>query len=151
MAGAAGGGNIVRLLDRNAFCVVRMTKATRWQASRRLCTKPPEGGAPKPSGPGFRIPGYKPTDWDKKTLLWTGRFKKAEDIPEILPPEVISSARNKIRVQISYLMMISVVLGCLGIVIFGKRAAARHESLTSLNLERKAHLRKEAESSPAKP
>ncbi|KAL8202572.1 UNVERIFIED_CONTAM: hypothetical protein K2H54_019093 [Gekko kuhli] len=51
MAGPAAAGKLIRLLDRNALSVLQMTRATRWQINRRLCTKPPEGSAPKPSVP----------------------------------------------------------------------------------------------------
>lgn len=30
----------------------------------------------------FKVPGYRPSDFDKKLLIWTGRFKRKEDIPE---------------------------------------------------------------------
>ncbi|XP_015282885.1 PREDICTED: protein FAM162A [Gekko japonicus] len=149
MARPAAAGKLVRLLDRNALSVPQMTKATRWQINRRLCTKPPEGSAPKPSG--FKLPGHKPSEWDKKILVWTGRFKKPEDIPETLSFEVVDVARNKVRVRISYLMIALTIMGCVAMVISGKRAVGRHESLTSMNLEKKARLREEAQSTLAKP
>ncbi|KAK3541457.1 hypothetical protein QTP86_025952 [Hemibagrus guttatus] len=31
---------------------------------------------------GFKMPGYRPTEMDKKILLWAGRFKSKEQIPE---------------------------------------------------------------------
>ncbi|XP_060092822.1 protein FAM162A [Heteronotia binoei] len=155
MAGlAAAAGKVTRLLDRNAFPVLQMTKATRWQIHRRLCAKPQDSSAPKPSsessGP-FKVPGYKPNNWDKKILVWTGRFKKAEDIPEIMSFEVVDAARTKVRVRMSYLMIALTIIGCVGMVISGKQAVARNETLTSLNLEKKARLREEAQGALAKP
>lgn len=32
--------------------------------------------------PAFRLPGYRPSDMDKKMLIWSGRFKSADQIPE---------------------------------------------------------------------
>ncbi|XP_010771908.1 protein FAM162B-like isoform X1 [Notothenia coriiceps] len=32
----------------------------------------------------FRVPGYKPSNMDKKFLLWSGRFKTEDQIPEIV-------------------------------------------------------------------
>ncbi|XP_060114851.1 protein FAM162A-like [Heteronotia binoei] len=157
MAGpaTAPASKVVRLLDRNAFSVMQMTKAARWQVNRRLCARPQGDSALKPSngpsGPSSGVPGHKPSNWDKKILVWTGRFKKAEDIPETLSFKAIDNARSKIRVQMAYLMIAFTAVGCLVMVILGKQAVARNESLTSLNLEKKARLREEAQSTLAKP
>lgn len=32
----------------------------------------------------FKIPGYKPSNMDKKFLIWSGRFKTVEQIPEFV-------------------------------------------------------------------
>ncbi|XP_016427091.1 protein FAM162B-like [Sinocyclocheilus rhinocerous] len=53
--------------------------------SRRLCSKPQEGAsAPQAQRLGFKVPGYRPSEWDKKMLVWSGRFKTAEQIPEFV-------------------------------------------------------------------
>ncbi|CAH6792306.1 Fam162a [Phodopus roborovskii] len=57
---------------------------------------------------------------------------------------MLDAAKNRIRVKVSYLMIALTVVGCIYMVIEGKKAAKRHESLTSLNLEKKARLREEA-------
>lgn len=115
--------------------------------SRGLCTKPHEG----PSAPqqaqrlGFKLPGYRPSEWDKKMLLWSGRFKTKEQIPEFVSFEMIDAARNRVRVKACYVMMGLTILACLGMVISGKQAAGRHENLTSQNMEKKARWREEAQ------
>ncbi|XP_048360509.1 protein FAM162A-like [Sphaerodactylus townsendi] len=155
MAGPAAAGTVVRCLDKHIFSVLRITRGTSWPISRRLCSKPQEGDAPKtsggPSGASFKLPGHKPSNWDRKFLVWTGRFKKEEDIPETMSFEVIDAARNKMRVRMAYLMIGLTIVGCVVMVISGKQAVKRHESLTSQNLEKKARWREEAESAPAKP
>lgn len=155
MAGLVAAGKVVTFLDKNAFSVLRMAKGKPWLTNRRLCSKTEDSKAPKPSstspGPSFRVPGHKPTNLDKKFLLWTGRFKKVEDIPETVSFEMIDAARNKMRVKLSYLMIALTILGCIIMVISGKQAVKRHESLTTQNMERKARWREEAESAPAKP
>lgn len=90
------------------------------------------------------MPLHKPTDFQKKILLWAGRFKKEEDIPETISFEMLDAAKNRLRVKISYVMIALTVAGCIYMVIEGKQAVKRHETLTSLNLERKARLREEA-------
>ncbi|XP_054858984.1 protein FAM162A [Eublepharis macularius] len=155
MAGLVAAGKVVKFLDKNAFSALRMAKGKHWLINRRLCIKAEDSKAQKPSSPSpappFRVPGHKPSDWDKKFLLWTGRFKKVEDIPETVSFEMVDAARNKMRVKISYLMIALTIVGCIIMVIMGKRAVARHESLTTQNMERKARWREEAARAQAKP
>ncbi|NXN88057.1 F162A protein, partial [Bombycilla garrulus] len=95
------------------------------------------------------VPGYKPTEWEKRFLVWAGHFKKAEDIPETVSLETVRAAKTRLRVKFSYVMIALTIVGCITMVIRGKEAVKRHESLTSLNLEKKAQLR--AEGASAKP
>ncbi|XP_076617400.1 protein FAM162B [Chaetodon auriga] len=131
------------------FIGQRCRQATETWSRRGMCSKPQEGKAepaapahaPRPS---FKVPGYRPSDLDKKFLLWSGRFKTVEQIPEFVSFEMIDAARNKVRVKACYVMMAATIGACLVMVILGKRAAARNESLTSQNMEKKARWREEA-------
>ncbi|XP_066197275.1 protein FAM162A [Sylvia atricapilla] len=138
----------VRLLGRNIPSVLRMTEGVDPKISRRLCVKPQQDlQSKRQSASG--VPGYKPTEWERKFLLWAGHFKKAEDIPETVSLETVRAAKTTLRVKFSYVMMALTIVGCIGMVISGKQAVKRHESLTSINLEKKAQLKAEAAS--AKP
>ncbi|NXW92255.1 F162A protein, partial [Alopecoenas beccarii] len=139
----------VKLLGRNIPSILRMNKGVDLKISRRLCIKPheqPKNGAP------LKVPGHKPTDWEKRFLLWAGNFKKPEDIPETVSIETIRAAKTTLRVKFSYVMIALTILGCIIMVIKGKQAVKRHESLTSINLEKKAQWKEEAlQSTSAKP
>ncbi|XP_043934657.1 protein FAM162A-like isoform X2 [Protopterus annectens] len=100
---------------------------------------------PKTIKTNFRMSELRPSSFDKKILLWSGRFKKEEDIPEMISFEMLDAARNRIRVKVSYIMIIFTVLGCAVMIASGRKAAAKHESVTASNLERKAQLKREAE------
>ncbi|OPJ73146.1 protein FAM162B [Patagioenas fasciata] len=90
------------------------------------------------------VASYKPSKFDKKILLWTGRFKTEEDIPPRITPEMLDKARNKARVKACYIMIALSVVACFAVIASAKKAAARHESLTSWNMAKKAQWRKEA-------
>nr|XP_035938164.1 protein FAM162B isoform X6 [Halichoerus grypus] len=63
----------------------------------RYCSGPAASGS-EPQGPGkvHRVPAeYKPSQFDKKILLWTGRFKAMEDIPPRIPTNLIWYSRSK--------------------------------------------------------
>ncbi|KAL2792483.1 protein FAM162B [Daubentonia madagascariensis] len=108
------------------------------------------GGAPGESGPQgegkvHRVPAqHRPSQFDKKILLWTGRFKSLEEIPTRVPPEMIDAARNKARVKACYIMIGLTMIACFAVIASAKRAVERHESLTSWNLAKKAKWREEA-------
>ncbi|XP_072306949.1 protein FAM162B [Eucyclogobius newberryi] len=117
--------------------------------SRNMCNKPQEVKAevapapPAAEAPAFRVPGHRPSDFDKKVLLWAGRFKSPDQIPEAISFEMLDAARNKLRVKACYIMIGLTLGACLVMVVLGKKAVGRHESLTSMNLEKKARWRDE--------
>ncbi|XP_044305713.1 protein FAM162A [Varanus komodoensis] len=149
-------GKIVRILDKNIYSILNVTKGPHWVINRNVCSRSQvvsmQRSNPRASGFSSQVPGYKPTNWDKKFLIWTGRFKKAEDIPETVSPDMLNAARSKMRVRVAYIMIALTLLGCFAAVVSGKQAARRHESLTSLNFEKKARWREEMpQSTSAKP
>lgn len=115
--------------------------------SRNLCNKPQDVKPELPAVPAqdrsFRVPGHPPSNWDKKVLLWAGRFKSKEQIPETISFEMLEAARNKLRVKACYAMIVITLGACLVMAVSGKQAVKRHESLTSFNLEKKAKWREE--------
>ncbi|XP_008565971.1 PREDICTED: protein FAM162B [Galeopterus variegatus] len=103
------------------------------------------GSAPSDQGKVHRVPTqHRPSQFDKKILLWTGRFKSMDEIPPWVPPEMIDAARNKARVKVCYIMIGLTIIACFAVIASAKRAVERHESLTSWNLAKKAKLREEA-------
>ncbi|KAG2456539.1 protein FAM162B [Polypterus senegalus] len=93
----------------------------------------------------FKVPGYKPTEMDKRVLVWAGRFKSKSDVPEMVSFEMINAARNRVRIKGCYIMIFLTIMSCIGMTILGKQAVDRHESLSALNMEKKARWREEAE------
>ncbi|NXL83371.1 F162A protein, partial [Alectura lathami] len=146
-------GRAIKLLERNVPVALRMTVGMGPKASRRLCSRPQEESPVQPrSRPLLRVPGHRPTDWEKKCLLWAGHFKKLEDIPEVVSIDAIRAAQSTLRVKFSYVMIALTIVGCIVTVIKGKQAVKRHETLTTINLEKKAQWREEAaQSTSAKP
>ncbi|NWX37270.1 F162A protein, partial [Notiomystis cincta] len=137
-----------KLLGRNVPLVLRMTERVDPKISRRLCIKPQEDFQSKSkSRSASGVPGYKPTEWEKRFLLWAGHFKKPEDIPETVSLETVRAAKTTLRVKFSYVMIALTIVGCITMVVRGKQAVKRHESLTSINLEKKARWKVEGVSS----
>ncbi|XP_072914735.1 protein FAM162A-like [Hemitrygon akajei] len=91
----------------------------------------------------YRLQGRIPSMFDRRCLLWTGRFKRQEDIPEMVSIEMLLATRNKIRVQVCYLMIAMSIVACVVMVASGKKAFREHDSLTKWNLERKAKMKEQ--------
>ncbi|XP_042336005.1 protein FAM162A-like, partial [Sceloporus undulatus] len=87
----------------------------------------------------------RPTEFDKKILLWTKRFQKEEDIPPLLSVEVLKAAHSQLRIWVCYFMIALTLLGCVAMVVSGKRAAKRDDTLLKRNAEKKAKWRMERE------
>ncbi|NXM60148.1 F162A protein, partial [Illadopsis cleaveri] len=138
----------VKLLGRNIPSVLRMTGGVDPKISRRLCIKPQQDHKSKGRS-ASGVPGYKPTEWERRFLLWAGHFKKPEDIPDTVSLETVRAAKTTLRIKFSYVMIALTIVGCIIMVVRGKQAMQRHESLTSINLEKKAQWK--AEGASAKP
>ncbi|XP_063126168.1 protein FAM162A-like [Rattus norvegicus] len=136
-------GHYFRLYERNASSTPRLTRNTDLKMISGFWTKPQE--SPKAPTQSYRhgVPPHKPTDLEKKILLWSGRFKKEEESPETIRFEMLGAAKNKFWVKVSYLMRAPDSGSLFYMVIEGKKAVKRRV-FTSLNLERKACLREEA-------
>lgn len=137
-------GSCFRLCERDVSSSLRLTRSSDLKIINGFCIKPQESPRAPSRTYSHRVPLHKPTDWQKKMLIWSGRFKKEDEIPETVSLEMLDAAKNKMRVKICYLMMALTVIGCIAMIIDGKKAAQRNETLTHLNLERKARLREEA-------
>ncbi|XP_020841593.1 protein FAM162A [Phascolarctos cinereus] len=141
-------GNCLRLCEREVFPSLRLARKGDLKMMKGFCTKPQENSkAPSRTSAVYkcRVPLHKPTAWEKKLIVWSGRFKREDEIPETISLEMLDAAKNRVRIKISYIMIALTVMGCILMIFQGKQAAKRHETLTNMNLEKKARLRKEAE------
>ncbi|NXB14556.1 F162B protein, partial [Rhagologus leucostigma] len=87
----------------------------------------------------------RPTDFDKKMLVWSGRFKKEEDIPRHISLRSLTDlARNIVRIKVCYIMVALTVLSCVTMIITGKEAVKKDQTLLRVNTEKKARWRAEA-------
>ncbi|XP_068832105.1 protein FAM162A isoform X1 [Capricornis sumatraensis] len=110
-----------RSYERDAFSSLRLTRNSDLKRTNGFCSKPQESPKPPTHTYSHRVPLHKPTDWEKKILIWSGRFKKEDEIPETVSFEMLDAAKNKVRVKISYVMIALTVAGCVLMIIEGKK------------------------------
>lgn len=53
------------------------------QGCKAICSFPSCSYCPAPRA-SFKVPGYRPSEMDRKILLWSGRYKTADQIPEFV-------------------------------------------------------------------
>ncbi|OQV25142.1 hypothetical protein BV898_00832 [Hypsibius exemplaris] len=74
------------------------------------------------------IPKSKLSNYSKRVLVWTKRYPNLESVPDNVPASVMSRAYDRFRWKLAMIGMGLTILGSIGMVISGKRAAARGES-----------------------
>ncbi|XP_058975346.1 UPF0389 protein CG9231-like [Musca domestica] len=81
------------------------------------------------------INNHEPNGLEKRFLVWTGKFKSVDEVPNFVSRDVMERCRNTIRIRLANIMMALTVIGC-GIMVYsGKEAAKRGESVTKQNLD----------------
>ncbi|XP_073837278.1 UPF0389 protein CG9231 [Musca autumnalis] len=81
------------------------------------------------------INNHEPNGLEKRFLVWTGKYKSVEEVPNFVSRDVMERCRNTIRIRLANIMMALTVIGC-GIMVYsGKEAAKRGESVTKQNLD----------------
>ncbi|XP_012998971.1 protein FAM162B isoform X1 [Cavia porcellus] len=93
------------------------------------------GTAPGDHGDGHRVPAQlKPSQFDKRILLWTRRFKSMEEIPAWVPPEMIDAARNKARVKVCYIMIGLTISACFVVIASAKKEKVKDDKVQFCSL-----------------
>uniref|UniRef100_A0A8V5H952 Uncharacterized protein n=1 Tax=Melopsittacus undulatus TaxID=13146 RepID=A0A8V5H952_MELUD len=59
--------------------------------------------------------------------------------------ELLEAARSNVRIKVCYIMIALTILGCVAMVITGKEAAKKDQTLVRMNIEKKARWRAEVE------
>lgn len=78
---------------------------------------------------------HRVNNWERRFLVWTGKFKKTEEVPDFVSQGTMERCRNLMRIKIANYMMAATALGCLAMVYLGKQAAKRGDTLAKQNLE----------------
>ncbi|XP_017770841.1 PREDICTED: UPF0389 protein CG9231 [Nicrophorus vespilloides] len=86
---------------------------------------------------------HKVNNVEKRFLVWTGKFKKIEDVPTFVQGDIVEKARNRMRIRIANCMMAVTMIGCFLMALSGKRAHERGESVQQQTLDRHRLLKEE--------
>uniref|UniRef100_A0A182SIR1 Uncharacterized protein n=1 Tax=Anopheles maculatus TaxID=74869 RepID=A0A182SIR1_9DIPT len=78
---------------------------------------------------------HTPNALEKRMLVFTKRYKSIEEVPKFVSQEKMERVRNQVRIKIANYMMIATAIGCIVMVISGKKAQERGESVAKMNLD----------------
>lgn len=113
-------------------------KCTIISGGRRYCSKSSKdvsqetASASKMGAPTYK---HSPSLWDKRILVWTKKYPSVDQVPEHVSRETMDKARNKARIYTNLLMGAATILACIAMIISGKRAAKRGESVQKMNVD----------------
>ncbi|XP_069462737.1 protein FAM162B isoform X2 [Ambystoma mexicanum] len=84
------------------------------------------------------LPPYQPSNFDKKVLLWTRRFKSEDDIPATIPIEMMTAARNKARIKVCYVMIGLTIIACFAVVVSAKKKYSKWDIKRAISMPKVA-------------
>uniref|UniRef100_A0A182WLK6 Uncharacterized protein n=1 Tax=Anopheles minimus TaxID=112268 RepID=A0A182WLK6_9DIPT len=135
-------------IARTSSCVSRSGTLLRSRSTvpRSFCSKieqkPQEPTKPSPAGSStggndssIRSNNHSPNALEKRMLVFTKRYKSIEEVPNFVSQEKMERVRNQVRIKIANYMMIATAIGCIVMVISGKKAQERGESVVKMNLD----------------
>ncbi|XP_058126109.1 UPF0389 protein CG9231 [Anopheles ziemanni] len=117
------------------------SRSARTYCSNKLEPKPEPPKAPSAassgSGNGTHISSHthSPNALEKRMLVFTKRYKSIEEVPNFISQEKMERVRNQVRIKVANYMMIATAIGCIIMVISGKKAQERGESVSQMNLD----------------
>ncbi|GAB6026721.1 hypothetical protein CHUAL_013228 [Chamberlinius hualienensis] len=78
---------------------------------------------------------HKPNDLDKKILVWTKKYKSADEVPDTVSRETMEQAKSRARIKLTtYVMVITTGFSFL-MIWWGKHDAHKGESVHKMNLD----------------
>lgn len=78
---------------------------------------------------------HKPNNLEKRLLVFTKKYKSVDDIPAYINQDVMERCRNQVRIKMANYMMLATVIGCIIMVISGKQAQERGDTVQKMNLD----------------
>uniref|UniRef100_A0A2M4C221 Putative conserved plasma membrane protein n=1 Tax=Anopheles marajoara TaxID=58244 RepID=A0A2M4C221_9DIPT len=110
--------------------------------ARSFCSQIEPKPTPKTTAPGATGNGstisqhtHAPNALEKRMLVFAKRYKSIEEVPNFVSQEKMERVRNQVRIKVANYMMIATAIGCIIMVISGKKAQERGESVSQMNLD----------------
>ncbi|XP_071955479.1 uncharacterized protein [Antedon mediterranea] len=116
-------------------------------SARKLCTKSEKdvdkvkenevaADGKNPILEGFHLRATRPNKVDRWILVFMGRYKSDQDIPDFVSDTIINSTKNKFRIIVNIGMGVFALLGGVVMIYIGRKRMQAGESISGMNIER---------------
>lgn len=78
---------------------------------------------------------HAPNNFEKRLLVFTKKYKSTDEVPPLINQDVMERCRNQVRIKIANYMMLGTAIGCIIMIMSGKRAQERGETVQKMNLD----------------
>uniref|UniRef100_A0A1Q3FGQ2 Protein with signal anchor n=1 Tax=Culex tarsalis TaxID=7177 RepID=A0A1Q3FGQ2_CULTA len=78
---------------------------------------------------------HAPNNFEKRLLVFTKKYKSTDEVPALINQDVMERCRNQVRIKIANYMMLATAIGCIVMIMSGKRAQERGETVQKMNLD----------------
>lgn len=78
---------------------------------------------------------HAPNNFEKRLLVFTKKYKSTDEVPPLINQDVMERCRNQVRIKIANYMMLATAIGCIVMIMSGKRAQERGETVQKMNLD----------------
>lgn len=80
---------------------------------------------------------HRPDKWDKRILVWDGRYASADEVPHEVNPEMMERAKSRVRIKINIAAMLATAVACF-LLIYRTKGYADSETVEAKNKEKHA-------------
>ena len=82
------------------------------------------------------------TALDKRIMVFSGAYKNASEVPDVVPPAQYTKAREKFRIKLNILAIFTTLVACGYMISVGQRDSEDGKSYHNKVLEEHANLQK---------
>ncbi|XP_050524493.1 UPF0389 protein GA21628 isoform X3 [Daktulosphaira vitifoliae] len=108
----------------------------RYSSLNNSVTSSPNNSTTPSEQASFETKASYPLTKSKKILcVWAKKYPSVKEIPDKIPLETWSKVRSIIRIKVANITMLLVLVGCVAMIVSGKRARERGETISDRNLE----------------
>ncbi|XP_064594646.1 UPF0389 protein CG9231-like [Liolophura sinensis] len=77
---------------------------------------------------------HRPSNFDRKILVWSKTYPSLGDIPEAVPHAKMKKAKDVFRIRVNIWMGVWTVIGCIVMIYWGRKSAREGNSLEKENM-----------------
>ena len=80
-----------------------------------------------------------------RLLVMFKKYNSKEEVPTYVNQDVVEKVRNKFRIRVANIMMLLTMIGCILMVISGKKAVEKGDSVMKMNQDWHSEYQKKAQ------